>query len=59
MSAGGRTELFDLRTRMFTPGPALREARGGHTATTLLDGRVLVIGGGRSVRSDSPRPWPR
>ena len=42
---GGRSELFNPRTRTFVPGPALAEPRVGHTATALRDGRVLVTGG--------------
>jgi len=43
--AGGRTELFDPGRRAFVPGPTLATPRGGHTATALLDGRVLIVGG--------------
>ena len=43
--AGGRTELYDPRTRRFAPGPAMVRARAGHTATALADGRVLFAGG--------------
>ena len=42
---GGQAELFDPRTRSFAAGPTLAEARLGHTATALADGRVLVAGG--------------
>lgn len=42
---GGQTELFDPGKRTFTPGPALLRSRVGHTATLLLDGRVLIAGG--------------
>jgi hypothetical protein len=38
-------ELFDSTTATWTTGPALHEARSGHTATLLGDGRVLVLGG--------------
>jgi len=39
------TELFDPAAGTFAVGPAMREARSGHTATVLRDGRVLVVGG--------------
>ena len=42
---GGQAELYDPRTRTFAAGPTLAEARLGHTATALADGRVLVAGG--------------
>jgi hypothetical protein len=38
-------ELFDPATVTWMSGPALHEARSGHTATLLSDGRVLVLGG--------------
>jgi hypothetical protein len=42
---GRETELFDPRTRAFTLGPSLGQGRVGHTATRLVDGRVLIVGG--------------
>lgn len=39
-------ELFDPNSRSWTPTGALLEARSRHTATLLLDGRVLVVGNG-------------
>ena len=39
------TEIFDLATGAFRPGPPLRSARAAHTATVLRDGRVLLAGG--------------
>jgi hypothetical protein len=39
------SELFDPASNEFTPGPSLTTARAGHTATSLLDGRVLIVGG--------------
>jgi hypothetical protein len=39
------TELFDPATGTSTEAAPLAEARAGHTATVLQDGRVLVVGG--------------
>ncbi len=39
------TEIFDPAAGTFTSGPSMREARSGHTATVLRDGRVLIVGG--------------
>ena len=38
-------DLFDPATGKLSPAGPLSTARGGGTATTLLDGRVLVAGG--------------
>jgi large repetitive protein len=40
-------ELWDPRSRTFSPAGSLMEPRSGHTATLLPDGRVLIVGGGR------------
>ena len=39
------TELFDPATSRFVAGPSMRIGRTGHTATTLLDGTILIAGG--------------
>jgi hypothetical protein len=44
-TAVSSTELWDPSTSRFEPGPELIEARAGHTATLLSDGRVLIVGG--------------
>jgi N-acetylneuraminic acid mutarotase len=38
------TEIYTPATGLFTPGPALQEARQGHTATMMKDKKVLFIG---------------
>ncbi len=39
------TELYVPSTRMFVPGPPMNVKRATHTATRLLNGRVLITGG--------------
>ena len=39
------TETFDPGTNTFSPGEAMETPREGHTATLLLDGTILFIGG--------------
>jgi len=44
-SPTGAAELWDPASNSFSPTGSMHTARGGdHTATTLLDGRVLVVG---------------
>jgi N-acetylneuraminic acid mutarotase len=40
-------EVFDPKRATWTPVGSLAEARNGHTATRLLDGQVLIVGGAR------------
>ena len=39
------TEIFDPRTNTFSPGQAMEIPRYLHTATLLLDGTILFVGG--------------
>jgi hypothetical protein len=38
-------EFFDPATGLSSAAPSMREARAGHTATRLANGKVLVVGG--------------
>ena len=42
---GGTAELYNRASGTFTAATSLLQSRSGHTATRLLDGRVLVAGG--------------
>ena len=39
------TDIYDPQGGSVSPGPVMSTARAKHTATTLLDGTVVVIGG--------------
>jgi len=39
------SEIFDPKTMAWVPIGTMREGRAGHTATVLLDGKVLITGG--------------
>jgi len=39
------TELYDLKTQTFAPGPTMGSKRWGCAAVVLEDGQVLVVGG--------------
>lgn len=45
--------FYDPATESWLNGPLMSEGRGGHTMTTLLDGTVLIVGGGRKLSSSS------
>ena len=39
------TEIYNPKTGTFSPGPIMRQARFGHTATLLPDGSIFIAGG--------------
>jgi hypothetical protein len=47
-------ELYDHVHRAFKPTGSMAEKRGGHTATLLADGKVLIAGGGKE---DGGHSW--
>jgi N-acetylneuraminic acid mutarotase len=46
------TELYDPSTRSWLPGPPLIDPRKAHAAALLSDGRVIVVGGTKTVTAD-------
>lgn len=49
------TEVYDPDTDTWTPGPEMTVRRAAHTATTLADGTVLVVGGGDAATKTTTR----
>ena len=48
------TEIYDPPTGTFNAGPKMTSYRVSHTATLLMDGRILIAGGGTDMRGF----WP-
>jgi hypothetical protein len=44
-TAQATSEIYDPAANGWTPGPHMASTRAGQTHTTLLDGRVLIVGG--------------
>ena len=53
--APSSAEVFDPVTASWTALPALAPGRDGHTATVLLDGRVLLAGGDGATDTSTAR----
>lgn len=49
-------EVYDHTLGSFQPTGSMAEERGGHTATRLADGRVLITGGGKTDADWFPQP---
>jgi WD40 repeat protein len=49
-------ELYDPKTGIFSPTDPTAEVPGGHTATLLSDGRVLIAGGDGDLTANSGGP---
>jgi hypothetical protein len=49
LAYAGTTEIFSPSTGTWSPGPSFTTARGGHTATTMKDGRILFAGGDATI----------
>ncbi len=45
LDAVDTTDLYDPATGTLAPGPRMKHARAGHTATALDDGRIAIVGG--------------
>ena len=47
-----KTQVLDLETMQFVPGPTMRNARSGCAALSIDKERVLVIGGSYSASTE-------
>jgi hypothetical protein len=50
-------EVYDPEAGAFSPTGSMSDARVGHTATALPDGRVLVVGGSSYPTAELYHPW--
>lgn len=48
------SEMYDPSARTFSPGATMETARSSHTATRLLDGKVLFTGGIVGTQGEGP-----
>ncbi|HEU4423174.1 MAG TPA: kelch repeat-containing protein [Pilimelia sp.] len=55
MRLAAQSEFYSPSARRFLAGPVMTAPRAGHTATPLLDGRVLLTGG---YGAEGQAPWP-